>query len=230
MTLGPIPDYLKNAMRDHFLSGLKDNHSLEIYELDLFRWFRSETEETWGAMNAEEQKYLQEQVASGVDEINDTGVLAVAYYRTRMRSSHVIFLATLLESAMKRECQRLTIALSEKVMFNPSELKGDPWSARKLFLERHASFQICSDLWNPINDLLSVRNAFVHHGGDVTLLTAEQISRLQKIPDINVDNSEIQVGVNYIDYASEAVKELMQFIHKKTNSVIDCAIKQKVLG
>jgi hypothetical protein len=101
-------------MREHFLLGLKSHRSLETYELDLFGWFRNETEETWARMDAEENKYVQEQIAAGAEVINDSGILAVGYYRRRMRASHVIFLASLMEGAMKRECDRLATVLGDK--------------------------------------------------------------------------------------------------------------------
>ena len=223
MTLGPIPDYLKNAMRGHFLSGLKDHRSLETYELDLFRWFRNESEETWARMDAEEQTYIQEQIASGAEEINDSGMVAADYYRKRMRSSHAIFLASLLESTMKKECDRLSIALGKQILFEPSELKGDPWSARKIFLERHGSFQVPGDLWNPIKGLLAVRNALVHHGGETSLLTTEQTTTLGKISGVDVTRSEVGLEAIYVEQASQAVRNLMEFIHDCTNAVIDRA-------
>lgn len=229
MKLGAIPDYLKKAMRKHFLSGLKDHRSLETYELDLFGWFRKETEETWAQMDVEEQKYVQEQIAAGDEEINDSGVFAVGYYRKRMRYSHVIFLASLLEGAMKLECDRLTIALGAKVLFKPSELKGDPWSARKVFLERHGSYQIPGDLWDAIKDLLSVRNALVHHNGEISLLTQEQVAALSKIPGVDVEHSEVGIEASYLDQATGSVRDLMEFVHEKTNSVIDRSVKPQAV-
>lgn len=221
MGLGQIPDHLKSSMRKQFLAGLKGHRSLETYELDLFGWFRKETEETWARMDAEEKEYVQEQVAAGAEEINDSGILAVGYYRKRMRHSHVIFLASLLEGAMKRECDRLAIALGDKVMFKPSELKADPWSARKVFLERHGSFQTPDDLWRSIKDIISLRNALVHHNGEISLLTKEQIAVLGKIPGVDVLHSEVGIEASFLDQAAESVRNLMAFIHDRTNSVID---------
>lgn len=229
MELGPIPDYLKNSMRKHFLSGLKGHRSLEIYELDLFRWFTNETEETWAQMEAAEKKYIREQVAAGAEDINDSGVLAVDYYRKRTRYSHVIFLASLLESAMKRECDRLSNALGDKILFKPSELKGDPWSARKTFLERHGSFQTPDDLWSAIKDLLAVRNALVHHNGELLLLTQQQIAVLGKIAGIDTAHSQIGIGENYLDEAADLAGKLMEFLHEKTNSIIDRAVKPQAI-
>lgn len=211
MELGPIPDYLKRGMREHFLSNLKSHRSLETYELDLFGWFRRETEQTWAQMDAEEQKYIQEQIAAGTEEINDSGIVAVDYYRKRMRFSHVIFLASLLEGGMKRECDRLASALREKILFKASELKGDPWNARKVFLERHGSFETPDNLWDPIKKLLAVRNALVHHNGEVSMLTNEQVATLGKIPGINVERTEVDIEVSYVDQASKSVRRIMEF-------------------
>ena len=227
MTLGPVPDYLKLGMHRRFLARLKDSRSLDTYELDLFRWFRTETEETWDRMDSEEQRYIEEQVISESEEINDSGVLAVDYYRKRMRSSHVIFLASLLEGSMKRECDRITLALGEQILFKPSELKGDPWSIRKTFIEKYGSFVITNNLWAPIQALLSVRNALVHHSGETSLLTEQQIRELGKIDGVTVDAGYVGIDVSFIDAMSKSVQDLMEFIHSNTNDVIDRAIKPR---
>ncbi len=229
MELGPVPDYLKNSMRKHFLPELKGHRSLEIYELDLFRWFRNETEDAWEKMEVEEKKYIHEQVAAGEDQINDSGILATDYYRKRTRYSHIIFLASLLESAMKRECDRLANTLGEEIMFKPSELKGDPWSSRKTFLERHGSFQTPDDLWGPIKNLLSVRNALVHHNGEIQLLTQEQISSLGKVTGIDMTRSDVGIEADYLDQVAVSVGNLMEFLHDKTNLVIDRAVKPQAV-
>ncbi|WP_147319002.1 hypothetical protein [Cognatiluteimonas weifangensis] len=226
MPLGPVPDYLKLAMRQHFLAGLKNSHSLETYELDLFRWFKTETEGTWALMDGEEQRYVQQQVALGSEDINDSGILATDYYRKRMRSSHVIFLASLLEGAMKRECDRLSHVLGEQAIFKPSDLKGDPWSARRIFLERYAGFEIPADLWRPIKDLLAVRNALVHHSGDVLLLTQEQVSALGKIHGVYLSGSEVVIDETYVDRAIDSVRDIMELLHSETNALIDRTVSQ----
>ena len=112
MNIGLISDDLKTSMRRNFFSILKSQQSLETYELDLFEWFRKETEGTLEMMDTDERAYIQQQLVEGVDDVNDSGTQAVDYYRKRMRHSHVIFLASLLEGAMKRECDRLAKALA----------------------------------------------------------------------------------------------------------------------
>ena len=229
MELGPIPEYLKPVMRKRFLAGLKNSHSLDTYELDLFRWFRTETEATWAQMDSEERQYIQEQVDSGVEEVNDSGILATDYYRKRMRTSNIIFLASLLESAMKRECERVCLALGDDILFKPSDLKGDPWVIRKVFLEKYGSFQIPDNLWDPIKKLLALRNAFAHHNGEVSLLTKEQILNFSKITGVDLSSSDISIHVSYIDSVSDSVHEIMEFLHEKINLVIDRAMSQKTV-
>ena len=224
-----IYDHLQMIMRKHFLSDLKRQHSLPTDELNLFDWFRAETEETWTRMRAEEQRRIQEQIDAGVEEVDDSGVIAVDYYCKRMRYSHVIFLASLLEGAMKFECDRLDIALGDIVLFKPSDLKGDPWSARKVFLEGHGSFRIPDDLWGSIKDLLAVRNALVHHNGEISLLTQEQVAVLGKIAGVDSKQTEVGLTVSYLNHASQSVRDLMKFVHEKTNSVIDRALRPQAI-
>jgi hypothetical protein len=229
MELGPIPDYLKHGMRKRFLAGLKGSRSLDTYELDLFRWFKTETEDMWAQMEAEEKRYLQEQIDAGDEEPNDSGMVAVDYYRKRTRSSHIMFLASLLESAMKRECERVSLALGDQILFKTSDLKGNPWSVRKLFLERYGSFHISGELWDPIREILAVRNALAHHNGVVSLLTNEQLSTLGKIGGVSVGGSEVEIQISYIESASNSVRKLMEFLHEQVNHMIDRAIRPHTL-
>lgn len=221
MSLGPIPDHLLSYGRNNFLAQLKSIRSLDYYELDLFQWFRRETEDTLVRMETEERNAIQEQIESRVEDINDSGILAVNYYRRRMRSSHLIFLASLLEGAMKRECDKVLQALNDQVLFKPSELKGDPWSVRKTFLERYGAFQIPEGMWKPISNLLDVRNALVHHSGDAMLLTDEQKSKLSKISGISIDTGEVDIDVGFIDESASSVRVVMDFVHQMTNALID---------
>lgn len=224
-----MPKYMKLSMRRQFLSSLKDHYSLGSNELDLFRWFVAETEEISGRMEAEERKYIQEQIDAGVEEFNDSGMLVVDYYRETMRSSHVVFLTSLLEGALKRECNRIVLALGEQILFKPTELKGEVWSSRKLFLEKYCSFSTPENLWNPILELLAVRNAFVHHSGDVSLLATKQVGKLNKIKYINVDSAYVTIEPLFIDTSLRAVRELTDFLHKKTGELIDRAISPNIV-
>lgn len=225
--LGPIPEYLKAGMRERFLTSLKNSRSLDTYELDLFRWFITETEETWTRMDTEEQAFIKEQLDGGAEDINDSGVVAVDYYRKRMRSSHVVFLTSLLEGAMKRECDRVIVALGELILFKPAELKGDPWTARRVFLERHGAFETPEALSAPIRELLSLRNALVHHCGEAALLGSDEIARLRKIAGVAVDATYIAIEASYVETATAVVLALAEFLHEMTNRLIDRAISPK---
>ena len=217
-------------MRSHFLEGLKDSRSLGTTELDLFRWFIKQTEEMCGQLEATEKQNLQEQIDAGDGDLNDSGMVAVDYFRTRVRSSHVMFLASLLESAMKLECERVSSVLGDQIRFKVSNLKGEPWQARKLFLEQYGSFQIPTDLWDPIKKMLSVRNALAHHNGITSLLTNEQLSSLGKVDGIRVDGPELEIDASYIENASDSVRRLMEFLHHTVNQLINRAIRPQAIS
>lgn len=224
MEIAEIPENLKSAMRMRFLSGLKSIDAVDLYELELFRWFRDETERTWASMEAKEQRYIKEQSGQGAEDINDSGLIAADYYCKRMRYSHVIFLTTILEGAMKQECARLSKALGPLALFELRDLKGGPWTVKKLFLERYGHFEVSDVLWTPIKQLLNVRNAIVHHSGDLLPLTEEQSSSLQKIKGISLNSNEVQIDNEYVDLAIAAVQEALEFIHNEVDKVIDSAV------
>jgi hypothetical protein len=180
-------------------------------------------------MDAEAQRYIKEQIVSGLEEVNDSGIVVTDYYRKRMRYSHVIFLTSILESAMRQECERLAHALGNQVLFKPENLKGDSWTVRRVFLEKYGSFEIPDSLWDPIKELLNIRNTLIHQGDSMYLLTPQQISALGKIPGIRMDTSEVEIEEKYIDRAIDAVRNVMEFLHDKTNDLIDRAISPKVV-
>lgn len=227
MALGTIPDSLKTAIREHFLFQLKGQHPLDLYELELFSWFRKETENTWSHMDSEERNYLQIQVSAEIEEINESGIIATEYYRKRMRYSHVTFLTSLLENAMKRECDRLSMALGDKILFKLSELKGDPWSSRKLFLEKYGCFATPPNLWDPIQNLTFVRNVLVHENGQPS--QQKTIHPIKKIADIKIVNHEIDIGVEFLEQSTESVKSFLEFIHQRINHIVDCEIRSTTL-
>jgi len=55
-------------------------------------------------MLLEEQRYIQEQADSGQQDLNDSGIVAAEYYAKRIRYSHVIYMASLLEAFLRGEC------------------------------------------------------------------------------------------------------------------------------
>jgi hypothetical protein len=80
-----------------------------------------------------------------------------------------------------------------------------------------------------IYDFLAVRNALVHHNGEISLLTQEQVAALGKIPGVDVEHSEVGIEASYLDQATESVRNLMEFVHERTNLVIDRAVKPQVV-
>ncbi|MNF89907.1 hypothetical protein D3C84_724530 [compost metagenome] len=74
-----------------------------------------------------------------------------------------------------------------------------------------------------------MRNALVHHSGEASLVTGEQLSNLRKIPGIAVETSELGIGVSFVDDAAKAVQDVMEFLHAKINELIDRTLKPKAV-
>lgn len=228
MDIESIPPKLNSAQRTARLEQLKGYSSLEIDELRLFEWYFNETESITQTMFAAEKELLSEQMLSEND-LNDSGIIAIDYFLRRERYSHIIYLASLLESIMKRECKRLTDVIgSHNTPFKVEDLKGDSWSVRRKILERYGRFVISKELWQPILQLLNIRNLLVHEYGEIEPWSSQKRAELSKIDGVNVINdSEIIIEASYIKSALAALRELTDYLHNQVQDVIDRAIRPK---
>ncbi|MFI5366940.1 MAG: hypothetical protein ACHQ4J_15100 [Candidatus Binatia bacterium] len=225
-----LPPEIKSLLKRECLEGLRDGSTLNTYELELFAWYLHETDSLTQRMQQEELHYVREQSDAGDPEPNDSGLVAAAYYSRRARYSHVIYLASLLEASMKRECQRLIAAIGEhNVPFRAADLRGDPWTRKRKFLEGYGDFKIPSSTWTPVQKLLNVRNVLVHDNGSTESMKEDQISALAKIPGITIFAGEVEVGPEYLLGAFQAVKGLVSFLHEKVSVVIDQEIKPRLV-
>lgn len=67
-----------------------------------------------------------------------------------------------------------------------------------------------------------------HQNGEISLLTKEQVGHLQKISGITVDSAELGIDVSFVDDSSQAIREVIEFLHFQINALIDSAIKPQV--
>jgi hypothetical protein len=127
-----LPDSVKRSIRPFLLRQIANSPILDIYEIELFDWYIKETERLLSGMLSSERAFIQEQVQSGTEDINDTGMLAVEYYLKRVRYSHVIYIASLLEIFLERSCVTLEEILGKQNLpFTTADLKGSQWEVRK---------------------------------------------------------------------------------------------------
>jgi hypothetical protein len=221
---------LKALLRREWLGQLRDRGVLDTFELELelFGWYLRETDELIVQMEVEEVACIREQLDAGDPEPNDSGIVAASYYARRVRYSHVIYLASLLESVMKRECRRLFVALGKpNVPFLWSDLKGDPWSAKRQFLEKYGHFEIEPMLWRPLQHLLNVRNVLVHDNGTVDSLSLDRRAAITKASGIDIISDELEIKAEYIQSAFEAVQKIARFLNENVRVVIDRAIQPR---
>lgn len=195
--------------------------TLDIYELELFDWYVKETEAVLSQMLATEHAYIQEQVAAGVPDINDSGMVAVGYYAMRIRYSHIIYLTSLLETCLERACSTLSVAVGKEAMpFGLAELTGDQWSKKRKFLERYGHFELPKDLWSEVLLLISIRNYLVHENGSTSNVPDDQRMALNKRPGLDIDSHEFNIEEAYVRHAYKAVKSFVRAVEERLGEVI----------
>jgi hypothetical protein len=215
-----LPEHLKERVRALLLAQM-GNDTLDVFEIELFEWYVRNTEAVLTEMLSGEHEYIQEQVAAQVEDINDSGILAVEYYTKRLRYSHVIYLTSLLETCLERACSKLTSAVgSENIPFSVNELTGDQWSKRRKFLERYGHFELPKDIWSEVKVLISVRNDLVHQNGSTSNLTEEQRNALKKQPGIDVTGYEFKIDEAYVAHAFRAVKLFVGAVEEQVGQAI----------
>lgn len=215
-----LPEHLKKSLRALMLAQM-GNDALGLYEIELFDWYVKETDAVLNQMLSCEHAYIQEQIAAGVPDINDSGIVAVDYYTKRIRYSHVIYLTSLLETCLEQACSNLTIAVGKESMpFDLAELKGDQWSTKRKFLERYGHFEFPEDIWSELRVLIDVRNYLVHENGNTVNVSNDERNKLNKRPGINIEGYEFKVEAAYIQHASQAVKSFVQAIEERVGEVI----------
>lgn len=215
-----LPENLKKILHTGMLDHLGTN-TLDLYEIELFDWYIKETETLLNQMLSSEHAYIQEQIATGNPDINDSGILAVDYYIKRIRYSNIIYLASLLETCLERACSKLITAVGQDVVpFGPTELKGDPWTKRRKFLDRYGDLQIPKVLWSEPKMLDSIRNYLVHENGSTANISDDERKEIKKRPGVDIDGAEFKIEEVYIQHASTALKLLVQAVENGIGKVI----------
>lgn len=229
-----VPVHLKNRPKQEFLLQLKNSGGLADDELSLFEWYASETENFSRQMLEIEQAYIQEQIATEAEEINDSGLIPVQYFMKRSRYSHVIYLASLGETYLSDACKRLTAALGENITFKLEELSAKSWARERKYLERYGKFEIPDHIWKPFANIYLVRNALVHENGVINVLfEAEREKIKMKYKDsvgVSVEGCEIEIESSYIPHAISTLRSFVEFVDGKLGDVIDRSIRLKSVG
>ncbi|MGH6826618.1 hypothetical protein [Methyloceanibacter sp.] len=215
-----IPPALREQFRQHFRESIRHESGLDHDEFPLFDWFAKETEGLIASMRQVEESEVRSQVAAGVEQVNDSGLVAVEYFARRTRYSHVIFLASTFESYLTGACSNLALILREDEMpFTLEDLSGDKWTKRRRFLERYGRFQITDQEWRAADQLTRVRNLLVHENGAITALKPKARAELASLPGIKVDTYEIQVEPQFVLETSRALRELIASIQSRIQQV-----------
>lgn len=225
-----VPPELKRKMRKAFLAQLEPS-TVDVFELELFDWYLRETETVVSGMLAAEREDIRQQMSRGVEDVNDSGIVAAEYYTKRIRYSHVIYLTSLLESCLDRACSVLrTVIGEENVPFELAELSGDQWSKKRKFLERYGRFELPKDLWSEIEVLTSVRNCLVHDNGNPAGLSQNARKAVGQRPGIEVEGYEIRIEEAFVRHSYQAVSSFVKSVEERLNEVVQRAQRPRSVG
>ncbi len=221
-------------MRHTFLADLSRPPLLPSDELELFEWYFHETESLYKMMLVTEQDFIQEQIAKGIEDINDSGMLPVRYFIKRSRYSHVIYLASLGEKYLADSCTRLTIALGERIVFALDEIHGEKWVRRRKYLERYGHFVVPEDTWAKFYTINEIRNELVHNNGAIEALFEDERKKVRdkfkRLQGVDVENYEIDIRPEFIESSVTALRALVGFIDSELEGVISRTVKPQPIS
>lgn len=204
--------------RKALLSQRQHDALFDDRDLGLFRWYIRETDELIARMEADSP--------CGPD---DDDVFAVNYFARRVRYSHVIHLASVLESIMRQACEKLRAGLGQNLIFELKDLKGDQWSTKKTFLQRCGHFEIDSGLWKPVQHLLSVRNVLVHRNGWVDSMKPKEKTAIARPDGIEIMEEELDISTEYVQSTLAAIEKLSEFLDQEVGQVLESAVRPRVV-
>lgn len=208
------------AFRVALIAQLKGEGILGADELSLFEWYACENSKLIDQMLTEERAFIKEQIDAGLEDINDSGILAVEYYTKRVRYAHVIYMTSLLETYLAGACERLMIILGGgSAIFRPDELAGDKWSRRKKFLERYGGLTFPGGAWSELQILIGVRNILVHENGSSDSISHSERTRILQRPGVAIDQSELVIENEYIEHCLSAFRALVESITRQIDQV-----------
>ncbi len=218
-----VPPGLKRSMRKVLLAQIQPS-TVDVFELELFDWYLREAETVVSGMLAAECEDVRQQTARGVEDVNDSGIIAAEYCIKRIRYSHVIYLTSLLETCLERACLVLrTVIGEENVLFDLSDLSGDQWSKKRKFLERYGRFELPSDGWSEIEVLTSVRNCLVHDNGNPSGLSKKARKAIGQRPGIYIEGYEVRIEEAFVRHSHEAVRSFLNSVEERLKEVVQRA-------
>jgi hypothetical protein len=181
------------------------------------------------------EAYLKENarlIKKMYDEMDPEDDRAERYVERRAMYSHVIYLASLLETYLKRACARVERTRPQEEAdearngrFRLRDIAGDKWDQPKRFLEVYLRFPFPAS-WSALRSLADVRNFLVHDNGSLESL--ERDARKAKRASfqnlgLDIDGLELVITEGFITSTLSAFRNVVEQIENRLKAELERA-------
>lgn len=191
------------------LRGVRHMPAVDGDELELFAYYLKDSEARIGEMEGAEPR-----------DPDNSGLVVASYFARRIRYSHVVYLYSLLEEILKRECARLHSLDGGRFPVPPAEKPH----LMKQYLESNAGFKVPKDISDSTRRLGDVRHVIVHNNGYVDMdvdKRSQRLVRLRTMPGINLVDEAIEVELGFLETSLAGISAFERLLHEQFGRMVD---------
>lgn len=208
----------ENELRSQLIAGRADSWEVSSPRDDLekFRFFVREIESLVGRAEQSEVESLRESVQHLSKDTQDEfwlwhyPVHWDEIFRSNIRNSVVVSLATFLETFLEQLCYR--VALVTKSGLYSTKQKGSTIERARRFLQAVGHFQKPdTSVWTEVGLFFKIRNVIVHRAGFATGSKYEKLIEIfcHNRSDIRLHNGVIEIKPEFLEFI---INQLIVFV------------------
>jgi len=220
----------ESSMRSDLLHGRANQWEVSSPrdELEKFRFFVRQIETMIDQAEESEVSSLQESIAGWSKEAQDEfwphyyPIHWDEIFRSTIRNSVVVSLATFLETFLDRLCTH--VALITRSDLRVVDLRGSTLERARKYLNAVGKFASPNSLaWDELGMFFKIRNVIVHAGG-FTLASSYQKAIQQfceKRKDIHLEHGSIEIESAFLEFLIEQLKTFVEQLEREFKSLCE---------
>jgi hypothetical protein len=144
------------------------------------------------------------------------------WFRSNFRYSFVVSLYSALETILRAVCNHDARQQNLQIRFNDLAPKGNAIERTKVYIKkvRQSGHKLDNTLWQPVQDLVKIRNCIVHGSGDVSYKSAKVSQTLRSIaknkqrPGYLIRDDQIILHKEFCEWALESVRQFCEHMRE----------------